>query len=259
MIVGSTKYPCVEGRLGHPPAACQNRSAVPFRALDRREIRLDRRFVDDRPHPDVAFERIADFDLLRLLDQQRHEFVAHAFLNVDARARRAFLSLRAERRPHHAVARLVEIGGRRDDGGILSAHLDDQRPRHRARGVVAHQLQPTSFDPVKTMPSMPGLSISSCPAVAPRPGDEIEDARRQPGLDGISFNLAPDNGVALRRLEDDRIARRERAACGSRGQRHRKIERGDHGPHAVRPQDAEVLFAGASVPIFSTKPLCSSI
>ncbi len=166
----------IERRLGYPSSAYKNLSAILLRALDRGEIGPDRGFVDDRSHPHVALERIADLDALGFLDQQLHELIAHILLDVHARAGGAFLSLRAERRAHDAVGRLVEVGAARDDGGILSAHFDNQRTRHRARRVVADQLQP-DFLRAGEDDAVDAVVIDELlPDGRARAGDEVEHA-----------------------------------------------------------------------------------
>ena len=167
-----------------------------------------------------------------------------SLLDVDARAGRAFLPLRAERRAHDAVGRLVDVGAARDDGRILPAHLDNQRARHRARGVVAHELQADFLragedDAVDAVVVDELLSDGRA-----RSGDEVEHARRQAGLDHHLGELCAEQGRIARRLEDDGISRGQRAAGRTRRERERKIERRDHRPHAVRPQHADVVFAG---------------
>ena len=121
--------------------------------------------------------------------------------------------------------------------------------RGTARAALSRiSFSPTSFDPVKTMPSMPSLSMSSWPDGRSRPGDEVEHARRQAGFDDhLGEHRAHQRRIA-RRLEHDRISRGKRAARRSRRERERKIERRDDGPHAVRPQHADVVFAGPERP-----------
>ena len=56
--------------VGQPSAAGEDRAAVALRLRDRALVGLDGVFVDHRSEVDVAIERVADLDLLRLLDQQ---------------------------------------------------------------------------------------------------------------------------------------------------------------------------------------------
>ena len=77
-----------------------------------------------------------------------------------------------------------------------------------------------------------------------RAGDEVEHAGRQAGLDHHLGELCAEQRRIARRLEDDGVSRGERAAGGSCRERERKIERRDDGPHAIRPQHADVVFAG---------------
>src|SRR5207249_10016896 len=131
--------------LGEPAAAGENLSAVFLRLRHGALVRLHGVFVDHRTEPDIAVERIADLDLFGLLDEQPDEFVTYRFVDVDARAGRALLSLRAERGPHHALGRFFEIGRAHDERGILAAHLDDKRARHGTRAVLANELHADVF------------------------------------------------------------------------------------------------------------------
>ena len=57
------------------------------------------------------------------------------------------------------------------------------RARDAARAALSRSsFIPTSIEPVKTMPSMPSLSISSWPAVLPPPVTKLKTPSRQPGL-----------------------------------------------------------------------------
>jgi hypothetical protein len=135
--------------------------------------------IDHRTQVDVAVERIADLDLPGLLNEQTHELVANRLAHVDARAGRALLTLSAERRSHDAVARLVEIGGLHHERRVLAAHFDNERPRHRTRGVVADQvhadvLRAGEHDAIDVRVVDELLSGRAPPA-----GDEVEDTRRE--------------------------------------------------------------------------------
>ena len=105
--------------------------------------------------------------------------------------------------------------------------------------------KPTSFEPVKTMPSMPSLSISSWPAVDPGPVTKLNTPRGKPASIAISLSLRAHERRVAGRLEDDGVAGRQRAARRSCRERERKIERRDDRPDAVRPQHAHVVFARA--------------
>ena len=75
-------------------------------------------------------------------------------------------------------------------------------------------------------------------------GDEVEDAGRDARFRHHFVQLVAEERRGRRRLEHDGVAGDERAARGSRRQRQREVERRDHRPDAVRPQDAGVFFVG---------------
>src|SRR5688572_30358444 len=139
------EVPAIERCLRHPSATYENSSTVGLGAFDRRYVCLYSGFIDDWTHPHVAIERIPDLDALRFLDQHLHELVAHILLDVDARARGAFLTLGAERRSHDAIARLIQVSGARDDCRILAPHFYNQRTGDSPGSVVADQLQADLF------------------------------------------------------------------------------------------------------------------
>ena len=119
----------------------------------------------------------------------------------------------------------------------------------RGRGIGRVALSrisfmPTSFDPVKTMPSMSGLSMSSWPAVLPPPVTKLNTPGGMPASAIISYELVAEERRDRRRLEHDGVAGDQRAAGRSGRERERKVERRDDRPDAVRPQHADVLFAG---------------
>src|SRR5215510_6207284 len=102
-----TRWQAVDERRLHEVTVCELASGQPASprkdaapvTRGHRDGFLVRRhcvFIDDGPEVDVAIERIADLDLLRLLDEQPHELVANRFVQVDTRTRRTLLTLRAE-------------------------------------------------------------------------------------------------------------------------------------------------------------------
>ena len=131
---------------------------VATRLGDRRLVPVDGALVDDRAEPVLADERVADRDRLGLLDEQPDELVVDRPLDVDPRVRRALLAAEAEGAAHDPLGRLLEVGVARDD------RPGSCRPSRRctaAASVVENVWKsriPTSYEPVKTMPSMPGGS-----------------------------------------------------------------------------------------------------
>ena len=77
-----------EAALRDPPAAREDLAAVGPCTFDGAFVGPDRVLVDHRAQIHVAVQRVADFDALRLLDQQLHEAIADLFRHVYARAAR---------------------------------------------------------------------------------------------------------------------------------------------------------------------------
>ena len=97
--------------------------------------------------------------------------------------------------------------------------------------------QATCFEPVKTMPSIPSLSMSSWPAVNPGPVMKLKTPRGNPASIAISLSLAPMNGVSLAGLNDG-VARRQCTTRRSCREREREIEwRERSRPRRHRPRN----------------------
>ena len=79
-------------------------------------------------------------------------------------------------------------------------------------------------------------------ALAARAGDDLDDALRQPGLERQLGEAQRRQRRELGRLEDDRVARRERRAHLPRGDRQREV------PGRDEPDDAERLADGEPEP-----------
>jgi hypothetical protein len=75
--------------------------------------------------------------------------------------------------------------------------------------------------------------------------DEMEGSRRDPAVAVALVELVAQQRALVRRLQHDRVAGDERAARGTARQRHREVERADHGPHAVGTQHVVVVPGGA--------------
>ena len=110
--------------VGEVLAAGEDRP-VAARLGDRRLVAVDGPLVDDRAQPVGPDERVADGDLLGLLDEQPDELVVDRPLDVDPRVGRALLAAEPEGAAHDPLGRLVEVGVAGDDGRVLAAHLDD--------------------------------------------------------------------------------------------------------------------------------------
>src|SRR5580765_586464 len=88
---------------------------------------LHRALVDDRPEKDVAFRGVAHSNRAGPFDEALDERAVYLALHVDPRGGAALLILQAERRPHDALGRGVEIGAAQHDGGVLPAELQQRR------------------------------------------------------------------------------------------------------------------------------------
>ena len=84
------------------------------------------------------------------------------------------------------------------------------------------------------MPSTPSFSCSSAPTVSPGPDDHVEDAGRQARVVEDLGEVDAGQRRVARRLVDHGVAGDQRAARRTARQRHREVERADHGPDAVR-------------------------
>ena len=118
------------------------------------------------------------------------------------------------------------------------------RGRGTARAALSRiSFSPTSFDPVKTMPSMPSLSMSSWPTVDPGPVTKLNTPAGRPASTTISVSMRSHQRRIARRLEHDGVSSGKRAASRARREREREIEGRDDRPYAVGPQHADVVLA----------------
>jgi hypothetical protein len=75
--------PVSEFAVGQPTSASEDPAAVPASLPDGAFVGLDRVLGDHRSEVDVAFERVADLDPLRFLDQQSDELLANRSGDID--------------------------------------------------------------------------------------------------------------------------------------------------------------------------------
>ena len=73
----------------------------------------------------------------------------------------------------------------------------------------------------------------------------MEGARRHAAVAVALVELVAQQRALVRGLQHDGVAGDERAARRAARQRHREVERADHGPHAVGTQDVVVVARGA--------------
>ena len=155
------------------PLAALDDRRPPHRARDLRDgilVTRDRRAVDHRPHPVLATRRIAHGDLECRLVQRGDEIREHRVLDVDARARRALLAGKTERRAHDAGRGVREVRVARHDRRILAAHFGDARRRPGA-------LRETPVDVHAHVEASGERRTCECRVVDQR----LSDARARPG------------------------------------------------------------------------------
>ncbi len=93
---------------------------------------------------------------------------------------------------------------------------------------------PVDVSPVNAILSMPGCSTIICPTCRSRPGDDVEHAGRQADLVRDLGERERRQRRLARRLDDDRVAARQRRRHLPRRQQQRKIPRHDRGDDADR-------------------------
>src|SRR6266576_1909535 len=98
---------------------------------------------------------------------------------------------------------------------------------------------PTLYEPVKVIPPTSGCFHSASP------DDQMERPGGHAAVAVALVELVSEQRSLVRRLEDHAVARDQRAGGGPSGERHREVERADHGPHAVRAHHV-VVVAGCA-------------
>ena len=93
---------------------------------------------------------------------------------------------------------------------------------------------PTAVDPVKATLSMPGCAASAAPARRSVAGDDVERARREPGLERELRQPQRGERRVLGGLEHDAAAGRERRADLPHRHQQRKVPRDDRADDADR-------------------------
>ena len=153
--------------IGEPLPADQH-LAVATCLADRLLMPVDGALVDDRTEPVLANDRVAEDDLLGLLDEQPHELVVDRPLDVHARVGRALLAAEPERGSHDPSAASSRSAERVTMAGFLPP-ISTMHGRGHVLLKEWNSCMPTAYDPVKTMPSTPGWSWRACPTVSPGP------------------------------------------------------------------------------------------
>ena len=167
-------------------------------------------------------QRVADGDLLGLLDQQPDQLVVDRPLDVDPAVGRALLAAEAERRAHDPSAASSRSADREHDRRVLAAHLDDARPREPVE-KLRNSSKPTSYEPVNTIPSMPGSCWSSSPTVSPGPITRLNDPVRNAR---VAVRLEDRDGRLIAAMP--KPAGRPRCCRSSSPQPHRLVSKLNH-------------------------------
>ena len=86
---------------------------------------------------------------------------------------------------------------------------------------------PVVVSPVNAILSMPGCSTIACPTLDARTRDHVQHAGREPDLDGDLAQRERRQRRLARRLQDDRVAARERRRDLPGREQQRKVPRHD--------------------------------
>ena len=197
--------------------------------------------VDDRPHVDLARQRVADLEGVGPFHQPVDELVVYLAVDVHPRVRRALLTAVAKSRPHHSLGGDVEIGRGRDDGGILAAHLDHRRFRE-VLGEAFVDAHPDFVGAREGDPGHIGMIDERGPDLRPGSGDDMKRPRRDSGLSENPGEFESGERTGVGRFEDHRIPGEEGANRRSTRQGHREVEGRDDRPDPVRPQHGSVVL-----------------
>src|SRR3954452_19790421 len=185
-------------------AAGEHGSVAP-RLGDGRLVTVDGALVDDRPQPVRPDERVAELDLLRLLDEQPDELVMDGPLDVDPGVGRALLPAEPEGAAHDALGRLVEVRVPGDDGRVLAAHLDDARARPRLR-EPAEQLHPALVRAGEDDPVDARVILERLADRVAWPHHHVDDALGETRLDVGHHQVDRRQRRGAPALGDDRVA-----------------------------------------------------
>ena len=142
-----------------------------------------------------------------------------------------------------AAAAALEVGVGEHDVGRLAAQLE-RHPLDRRRGARRRCRGPTSVEPVKAIFATSGCSTSRCPQTLPGPGDDVQHALRQAGLERDPLQLERGQRRQLGRLQHDRVARRQRRRDLPRRDHEREVPRHDQADDPERLAERHVDAAG---------------
>ena len=166
----------------------------------------------DRADVGVLVERVADAQQAHAVPQLRGDLVGHRLLDEQPRSGAADVALVEEDPLHDALDRLVDGGVLEDDVGRLAAELErepDAAAGERGLDVLADRGRAREGDLVDLGAHERGAGD----AVA---GDDVRHAGRQLGLLEDLGQQQRGQRRRLGRLEDRRVAARQRRARASR-------------------------------------------
>ena len=220
------------------PGAVRRLAAKERLALDEGRDRLAVRRRDQRAHLGRVVLGIADLHAARRLDQQLDEAVVGAALDEDARARAAVLAGVVEDRVRRRRGRLLEVGVGEDDVGRLAAELE--RDALDRRGRALHHRAPdlgrageADLRHVRVLDQ----AAADDGALA---DEDVDDALRDPGLEHELGQPQRRQRRQLGRLQDDRVAARERGPELPGGDVEREVPRHDQADDAERLAEGDV-------------------
>ena len=213
-----------------PLAAGDDRRAVLDRVLDVGLDQLDLRREDDRA--DVDAPRSAGRSLPQSLDlgaEPLDELVMHGVLDVDALDRDADLPGVVEAVGGGGVGGALEVGVGEDDHRVLAAELQRDRGE-RVGSLLHHRL--AGLDRAREHHVVDKVDERGAGLAAA--GGDAEDTVGQPGLSQHLGHQHRGERGDLRRLEDDRVAGRERRDAVAEGVVEREVPGADHADDADR-------------------------
>ena len=194
---------------------------------------IDAACVRHRPHGDALFQTVAELDAFRIIGEARDEFLVGVLLHVEAAWRDADLAGVAVLERSDRVGGLLRVGIGEHHHGRMATQFHG-RALHALGGERSKMLADRDR-PGEGNLSYRILGEKMLGNLRRYAEHEIEHARRQRRVDKAAYHFDASARRLLRRLEDQRAARRERAADLARGREHGEI------PRRERRYDADRL------------------
>jgi ParB family chromosome partitioning protein len=199
--------------------------------------------VDHRPEADLRARRVADRDRRRLgRERVDVRLVQRAGDEVTAGGD-AGLALVVPRRPRADHRRLVEVGVVEHDQRVVAAELERHALELGAGDLGDAPADRAGAGEVDHLGAVVGNEPLADLLVA---GDDIEHPGRQPGVgQQLGDQQAPGQRRLRRRLEDHRVAERQRRGGHAHAEDQREVPRRDHADDADRHALGDAEAAGA--------------